>query len=81
MDAEWMRRREGMPETYITSSIIIHLIADRNFSRPVINEITKKLNQYETFEEKTQRKKQMIKWLEDPEVTEEEFLRRLEKQE
>ena len=69
------------PEHLRPPLILLHMLMERNSSASMYSQIAEKIEPVELYEERVRMIEEYIRWLEDPEVTEEEFLRRLEKQE
>ncbi len=71
---------KDVPKNLRAPLILLHLLTVRDFSSHVDKMIAEKLKPVEPYKKRIPMIDEYIRWLEDPDVTEEEFLRRLENQ-
>ena len=71
---------KDVPKNLRGPLVLLHKLTVRDFSSYVDQMITEKLKPVQPYKKRIPMIDEYIHWLEDPEITEEEFLRRLEKQ-
>lgn len=79
-EAEHQERIKKVPEKFRAGLIMQHLFSVKNISESTIRKISDKIRPVEPYEERVRMTEEHISWLEEPGMTEEEFLRRLEDQ-